>query len=379
MKVHVLGVPHTVTNKNFATCAFTQKALKLCAMMHRAGHEVVHYGAEGSDVECGENVVLASEQEFEQAYGHPGAEFYAHDKMTPARAFYLTNWGRRLGREIRARSGAPMTEVVAMTWGGEQRTACEGLAQFQVESGIGYPWSWADFRVYESYAWLHMHLGRDGGFGGDKWYWAVIPNAFDVDDFTFTGLERRAGPLLYLGRIQEDKGVRLAVEAAKAVGKEIVLVGQGNPAPFLEGNPHARHERPAGVERRAQLFAEASATLCLSRYVEPFCGVAVEAMLSGCPVVTTDWGAFAETVLHGETGWRVRTFEQLVWALRNIGQIDPVRCAQWASQNYSLPRVARQYEEYFRMVLDVGDPRGFYRPREERTELVWLAKYRPRA
>jgi glycosyltransferase involved in cell wall biosynthesis len=97
-----------------------------------------------------------------------------------------------------------------------------------------------------------------------------------------------------------------------------------------------------------------------STFLEPFCGVHVEAMLCGTPVISSDWGAFAEYNLHGYTGFRCQTFDQFVRAIRNIDQIDPSFCNSWASKNFSFDRVATMYDEYFDNVMEVYTGRGWY-------------------
>lgn len=370
MKIHVLGVPHTQSSERFTSCAFTQKVVNLCKMMHRRGHEVLHYGVEGSEVECSEDVAVVSKAEWEALYPHPGKGFY-NLNCDGIYAPYHAKWAAECKKAITARSGAPHTEIACLTWGGTQRTACEGLQQFLVESGIGYKIAWSNWRVYESYAWLHMHLGEAGLYQGDKWYWAVIPNAFDLSKFAVA--EKRGEDFLYLGRLNDDKGVGLAVHIARAVGRRLVICGQGDPAPYLAGNPHVSYHEPVDAEGRRELFGKAAAVLCPTRYVEPFCGVNVEAQISGCPVITTDWGAFSETVLHGVTGYRCRSFEQFVWAAQNVHKLHSKDCAAWARDNYSLERVARMYEEYFQMVLNVRRE-GFYIENPARQDLEWLRR-----
>lgn len=379
MTLHVLGVPHTFTSKEFSTCAFTQKVWKLCAMMHRRGHHVIHYGVEGADVECTEHVSIVSRAEWSQYYAHPGRENYNIREDGP-QAEYLALYARRLNEALRARSGEVLTEILCMTWGGEgQRGGVKGIDQFEVESGIGYRNTWAPYRVFESYAWLHMHLGTEELWNEPRWYWSVIPNAFELNDFGFNATPGE--DFLYMGRLNADKGVGLAIHVAKEVGRKITIVGQGDPAPFLAGNPHVTYLPPVGPEERKQLMMQAKAVFCPTFYVEPFCGVNVEAQLCGTPVITTDWGVFAETVHHGVTGWRCRNFEQFVWAAKNIDKLDRRAAADWARRNFSLERVALMYEEYFQSVLnirvqpgtEVGEA-GFYMPHPDRQQLDWLMR-----
>ena len=113
--------------------------------------------------------------------------------------------------------------------------------------------------------------------------------------------------------------------------------------------------------RRKTLLARAKATLTPSVFVEPFCGVHVESMLSGTPVITSDNGAFVEYNLHGTTGYRCRTFEHFTWAARN----------------FSLDGIGEMDDEYFYSVSNVYSGKGWYEPNPGRTDLDWLTKYPP--
>lgn len=380
MKIHVLGLPHTQTTEEFSTCAFTQKTVTLCKMLTRRGHHVTHYGVEGSNPECTENVSVMPREEWAKMFGHPGKEFYKVDVSGPF-APYHARYAANLRAAILERTGAPFTEIICHPWNGTQPAATEGIPQYRVESGIGYRGAWAPWRIYESYAWLHMHLGHASEFAGAKWYWSVIPNAFDLSKFSEPKVQR-GGEFLYLGRLNMDKGVGIACDTAKAVGARITIVGQGDPTPFLA--PHVTYRPPVGIEERRELLANARALFAPTIYVEPFGSTHVEAMLSGTPVITSDWGVFSETNLHGLTGYRCRTMEQFAWAARNIGRIDGRVCAEWARTNFSMERVVLQYEEFFDQCLRVRDmagpvkgPTGFYGTNPDRSELDWLKRRYP--
>jgi glycosyltransferase involved in cell wall biosynthesis len=160
-----------------------------------------------------------------------------------------------------------------------------------------------------------------------------------------------------------------------------IFVGQGSlekPTERISLSGEKRiHYLPAVQPKEwAQLLGNAKAVLMPAYYPEPFGGVNVETQLCGTPVITSDWGAFPETVVHGVTGFRCRVFEEFCWAVGNIDRIKPENCRGWASRNYSLERVGGMYEEYFQRVHQIFS-QGWYEPNPKRTELDWLNRYYP--
>lgn len=374
MKILVLGVPHTQTTTEFTTCPFTMKAWNQCRMFHRRGHEVIHLGVEGSDPDCSEHVSIMPKDEWASLYGHPGASHY-DTKTGGKHKSYHERYARNLRNAILARVDRPWQAIISATWGGVQQTATKSLRQFVVETGIGYRRTWANYRVFHAYAWMHFHWGLAKRGDGNRWYDVVIPNVVDPDNFDFRP-EDKQEYFLYMGRLNEDKGVRIAIDVAWAAGRPIKIVGQGDPARFLKENPHVTYMPPVGIEGRRELMAEAATLLCPTQYVEPFGNVALEAQASGTPVISTDWGGFTETVLHGHTGYRCRTMDQFLWAARNIDRIDPAACRNWIVDNFSPDRIVLMYEEYFQMLLDLEND-GWYRQHPQRERLDWLRKAYP--
>jgi glycosyltransferase involved in cell wall biosynthesis len=210
-----------------------------------------------------------------------------------------------------------------------------------------------------------------------KWFDAVIPNYFDLADFEYN--DRPGDYFMYLGRITESKGIAIAVEIAKRTGMKLKVAGQGDFKKELgfEPPPHVEVVGYLEPEARDDMLRGARALLAPTHYNEPFGGVTIEALLCGTPIITSDWGAFAENNLHGVTGYRCRTIEQFVWAANNIGKISRAKCRQWAAKNFSLERIGAMYEEYFTSLLTLYTGKGFYQENPGRTELDWLKREYP--
>jgi glycosyltransferase involved in cell wall biosynthesis len=326
-------------------------------MMTLRGHTVIHYGHEDSDVECTEHVTVLSRDDYNQTYGE-------HDFRSKLFKFDLNDaayqkFNETAIREINERKRPG--DILLAFWGAGHKAICEGAGQNMkvVEPGIGYPWGhFAEYKIFESYAMYHAFLERERvAQCSDMNVWskeAVIPNYFSISDFVdeVVPRENRGDYFLFVGRIGTAKGVQYAIQMTGHLGVRLLIAGQNAEEGLKEVHmfPPPAHVEIVGhvdTEKRKVLMANAKAVVCMSTFAEPFCGVHVEAMMSGTPVITADWGAFTECNIHSVTGFRCRTLDQMIEAGRRINEIDPMACRKWAMENYSTDRVAEMYEAFF--------------------------------
>ena len=376
LRFHLLGLAHLATNRSNSACAYTQKVVKLAKILKSYGHTVFFYGVEGSEVLCDEFIQVSTQDTLKQTYGEydQSREFFKHHPQDLAHRTFNENAITAINDRKEPH------DLLLCPMGNYQKPISDEVKLLTIESGIGYTGVFTSYRVFESYSWMHYIYGLlNQGDGG--WYDAVIPNYFDVGDFSFQA--EKQDFLLYLGRIISRKGVSVASDVAKATGNQLYIVGQGSLDNHQEGlslssADHIKCFSAVGPTERNWFLGNAKAVIMPTYYLEPFGGVNVEAQLCGTPVITSDWGAFPETVLHGVTGYRCRVFEEFCWAVKNIHRIKPQNCREWAEKNYSLKRVGLMYEEYFHRVDRVFE-KGWYQPNEERQELEWLNRYFPRA
>ncbi len=253
-----------------------------------------------------------------------------------------------------------------MIGGGCQKPISDAFQKIcSVEYGIGYEGVFSNYRVFESYAWMHYLYGLSKQKDG-RYYDAVIPNYFDPDDFKLA--DKKEDYLLFIGRVIPRKGVTVALQLAEKVGKRLIVAGQGfvrqdGSKLVFDGlsinSPNVTYVGTVDAEQRSELMSKALAVVVPTQYIGPFEGVHVEAMLCGTPVITTDWGVFTETVIDGFNGYRTRSMGEMIWAVNNVGSLNPNLIRDHAISKWSLDVVRYKYQDYFKQLSTLWEE-GWY-------------------
>lgn len=326
MKLHVLVNPRNPTGLRNRVDPFAVHGYKYIKELSKH-YEMYHYGVEGAEVDC-EHIDVPPIQ--------PGD--------------LVTEFNEAAGAEIKKR--ASPGDIIACFFGAENRMACNMNPECKViEPSIGYRTSgvFAPYRVFTSSAHMHMFYGERNMLMEPSWFDAVIPNPFTISEFEYN--DKKDDYFLYFGRVCKEKGVDLAIQVTEKLGKKLVVAGPGD-LTWMGYNKIPDHVEVVGVadaEQRKKLMKNAKALFGLTYYIEPFGNMVIEANLSGTPVITTDWGGFTDTVIPGVTGYRVRDFNSLVNAVKNIDNLNPIDCRNHGLK-YSDEEVHEQHRQYLEKI-----------------------------
>jgi glycogen(starch) synthase len=169
----------------------------------------------------------------------------------------------------------------------------------------------------------------------------VIPNGIDASRWPFAPRRPHPGPprLLYLGRLEYEKGVHDAIAALPRVrrahpGTTLIVAGEGTQTQWLieEARRHKVRRAVTFVGRLdhddlVEMLHGVDAAVLPSHY-EPFGIVALEAAATGAPLVTSTAGGLGEAVIDGRTGMSFPPRDIAALAAAVISVLDDPAAAQ---------------------------------------------------
>lgn len=174
----------------------------------------------------------------------------------------------------------------------------------------------------------------------------VVYNCVDVRRVSSVGHPTSSDRYVaFLGRLTANKGVHLAIEAAKIAGVKLVIAGnvsetepgareyfQQSVLPHL--GPSVEYIGTVNDAEKATLLSGADALLFPIQWREPFGIVMAEALACGCPIIGWRNGSVPEVIRHGETGFIVDSLEEMVSAIQAIPNIDRNACRRDAELRF---------------------------------------------
>jgi len=190
----------------------------------------------------------------------------------------------------------------------------------------------------------------------------VVYNGVPLESYRATERVSGDAPLTYLGRVEEIKGVHLAIEVAGRSGRRLVIAGNvpeaahhqryfaAKIAPQVDGST-VQYLGAVGDYAKNELLGRSAALLMPLLWEEPFGIVMAEALACGTPVIGLRRGSVPEIVEDGVNGFVCDSVEQMVRAVGCLPRIDRRNCRRIAEERFSDRVIVDGYERLYQRVL----------------------------
>jgi glycosyltransferase involved in cell wall biosynthesis len=193
----------------------------------------------------------------------------------------------------------------------------------------------------------------------------VIPNIVDAREINSIAATPPLFPLperflLFIGKLETNKGAHLLVPAVAAAktGLPLVVLGEGSLARTIK-HEALTHEVPLVMrgwvyrEDVLRALSRATALVFPSLWPEPLSRVLLEALALGTPVAAIDTGGTREIITHDESGLIAPDVAELSDEVARLGRDEGLRKrisdgARARSLSFSPEQLVPRYEAVYR-------------------------------
>ena len=188
----------------------------------------------------------------------------------------------------------------------------------------------------------------------------VTYNCVDTDFFKRENVPKE-NFLLYLGRLNYDKGIDIAVRLSLESGVPLKIAGpvrdgekgtlklfQERVEPFL--SEHIEYLGSVNDFEKRTLLSKAKALIVPNRWDEPFGIMNIEALACGTPIIATNKGSLKEIIIQEKTGMLCDDYSELLDAIKGIDYLSERSCRADAEERFSLKAYMRQTENIYKLI-----------------------------
>src|SRR5659263_203447 len=199
----------------------------------------------------------------------------------------------------------------------------------------------------------------------------IVYNGLDMVYYEHRiNIKKSSNTLLYLSRIDPQKGIEYAIDAARKAGMRLIIAGRIHPGkeeeffknriePCLQEGV-LEYVGEVSDKEKLRLFSEVAA-LIFPAFWNDVCPVTpLEANACMTPVIAFDCGSLRELIEHNVSGfivpplneYRQPNIQGLVDAIKRIDQIDPKNCFDHVKRKFTADIMVENYLNIYR---ELGD------------------------
>jgi glycosyltransferase involved in cell wall biosynthesis len=182
----------------------------------------------------------------------------------------------------------------------------------------------------------------------------VIPNGVDLENFRFQPASSEKPYLFWFGRIVPEKGLHLAIDAARLANIPLLFAGPLSDTAYFESSikprlgPGAEYLGHLSHGPLSALMAGAKACICTPMWEEPYGLVVAEALACGTPVAGFARGALPD-LIDAKSGILVEpgNAQALAVAVREVQALSRRNCRSRAKEIGDAGKMIEAYENLY--------------------------------